>query len=154
MTAVLHYFRIFIDNHQGCELSRHKDSPLFRGKIVRRTRKRSHCGICRISLTLLLILGDPGVVSRVWRKSARNVFKNGRKIPWVPTLTGPFPNSQANAGSWLGTKNDLCTTGEQHRMSSFWLGKTFACYQQNHSNLHREDFVFDRSQGFVNIMEI
>ena len=22
-----------------------------------------------------------------------------RKSPWVPTLTGPFPNSQANAGS-------------------------------------------------------
>ena len=27
--------------------------------------------------------------------------------PWVLTLTGPFPNGQANAGSWLGTKNAL-----------------------------------------------
>ena len=30
-----------------------------------------------------------------------------RKSPWVPTLTGPFPNGQANASSWLGTKNAL-----------------------------------------------
>ena len=34
-------------------------------------------------------------------------FKHGRKSPWIPTLTGPFPNGQANAGSWLGTKNPL-----------------------------------------------
>ena len=27
--------------------------------------------------------------------------------PWVLTLTGPFPNGQANAGSSLGTKNAL-----------------------------------------------
>ena len=26
-------------------------------------------------------------------------FKHRRKSPWVPTLTGPFPNGQANAGS-------------------------------------------------------
>ena len=40
-------------------------------------------------------------------RGAGKVFKHGRKSPWVPTLTGPFPNSQANAGSWLGTKNAL-----------------------------------------------
>ena len=35
------------------------------------------------------------------------VFKYGRKSPWVPTLTKLFPKLQANAGSWLGTKNAL-----------------------------------------------
>ena len=45
------------------------------------------------------ILGDPGAVSRVGRKGATKVFKHERKSPWVPTLTGPFPNGQANAGS-------------------------------------------------------
>ena len=54
-----------------------------------------------------IILGDPGVVSRDGRKGATKVFKHRRKSPWVPTLTGPFPNGQANAGSWLGTKNAL-----------------------------------------------
>ena len=41
------------------------------------------------------------------RKGATKVFKYGWKSPWVLTLTGPFPNGQANAGSWLGTKNAL-----------------------------------------------
>ena len=45
------------------------------------------------------ILGDPGAVSRAGRKGATKVFKHGRKSPWVPTLTGPSPNGQANAGS-------------------------------------------------------
>ena len=40
-------------------------------------------------------------------KCATKVFKHRRKSLWVPTLTGPFPNGQANAGSWLGTKNAL-----------------------------------------------
>ena len=57
---------------------------------------------------LQTILGDPGAVSRAGRKGATKVFKHGRKSPWVPTLTGPFPKGQANAGSrWLGTKNAL-----------------------------------------------
>ena len=54
-----------------------------------------------------VILGDPGAVSRAELKDATKVFKHGRKSPWVLTLTGPFPNGQANAGSWLGTKNAL-----------------------------------------------
>ena len=54
-----------------------------------------------------LILGDPGAVSRAGRKGATKVFKHGRKSPWVPTLTGPFPYGQADTGSWLGTKNSL-----------------------------------------------
>ena len=53
------------------------------------------------------ILGDPGAVSQAGLKGATKVFKHGRKSPWVPTLTGPFPNGQAIAGSWLGTKNAL-----------------------------------------------
>ena len=56
---------------------------------------------------LMCILGDPGSVSRAGRKGATKVFKHRRKSPWVPTLTGPFPNGQENAGSWLGTKNAL-----------------------------------------------
>ena len=54
-----------------------------------------------------LILGDPGAVSRVGRKGRTKVFKYGRKSPWVPTLTELFPKIQADAGSWLGTKNAL-----------------------------------------------
>ena len=50
------------------------------------------------------ILGHPGAVSRLGRKGGTKVFKFGRKSPWVPTLTGPFPKIQADAGSWLGTK--------------------------------------------------
>ena len=54
-----------------------------------------------------VILGDTGAVSRVGRKGATKVFKYGRKSPWVPTLTELFPKIQADAGSWLGTKNAL-----------------------------------------------
>ena len=54
-----------------------------------------------------VILGDPGAVSRAGRKGATKVFKHRRKSPLVPTLTGPFPKGQANAASWLGTKNAL-----------------------------------------------
>ena len=36
------------------------------------------------------ILGGPGAVSRVGRKGATKVFKDGRKRPWIPTLTRPF----------------------------------------------------------------
>ena len=53
------------------------------------------------------ILGDPGAVSWVGRKGRTNVFKYGRKSPWVPTLTELFPKIQVDAGSWLGTKNAL-----------------------------------------------
>ena len=53
------------------------------------------------------ILGDPGAVSWVGRKGTTKVFKHRWKSPWVLTLTGPFPNGQANAGSRLGTKNAL-----------------------------------------------
>ena len=49
--------------------------------------------------SLISILGDPGAVSRAGLKGATKVFKHRRKSPWVPTLTGPFPNGQENAGS-------------------------------------------------------
>ena len=54
-----------------------------------------------------LILGDPGAARRAGLKGATKVFKHGQKSPWIPILTGPFPNDQENAGSWLGTKNAL-----------------------------------------------
>ena len=52
---------------------------------------------------IFIILGDPGVVSRAAREKVRRKWKS----PWLPTLTGPFPNGQENAGNWLGTKNAL-----------------------------------------------
>ena len=53
------------------------------------------------------ILGDPGAFSRVGRKGGTKVFKYGWKSPCVPILTELFPRIQADAGSWLGTKNAL-----------------------------------------------
>ena len=53
------------------------------------------------------ILGDPGADSRVRRKGGTKVFKYGLKSSRVPILTELFPKIQANAGSWLGTKNAL-----------------------------------------------
>ena len=49
----------------------------------------------------------PRAVRRVGRKGGMKVFKYGRKSPWVPTLTELFPKIQADASSWLGTKNAL-----------------------------------------------
>ena len=60
------------------------------------------------------ILGDPGTVSRIGKK----VFKHGRRSPWVSTLTEPFPNGQANAGSWLGTKNAVYYCAQSANNSS------------------------------------
>ena len=59
----------------------------------------SICFVSDNKLYVYIILGDPGLVSRAGRKGATKVFKHGRKSPWVPTLTGPFPNGQANTGS-------------------------------------------------------
>ena len=67
-----------------------------------------------------IILGDPGAVSRAGGKGATKVFKHRRKSPWIPTLTGPFPNGQVNAGSWLGTKNALYYCA-QSRNSISWV---------------------------------
>ena len=52
-----------------------------------------------INCMSVCILGDPGAVCRAGLKGATKVFKRGRKSPWVPTLTEPFPNGQENAGS-------------------------------------------------------
>ena len=48
---------------------------------------------------LLVILGDPGAVSRVGSKGGTKVFKYGQETPCVPTLTELFPKIQADAGS-------------------------------------------------------
>ena len=77
---------------------------------------------CSVRFIQCIILVDPGAVSRVGRKGVTKVFKCGRKSPWVPTLTELFPNIQADAGSWLGTKKCfvlLCPIGEQFLLCSF-----------------------------------
>ena len=43
----------------------------------------------------------------VWLGGTTKVFKHRRKSPLVPILTGPLPNIQVNAGSWLGPQNAL-----------------------------------------------
>ena len=68
---------------------------------------KSHIKMYTQSRGGVYILGDPGAVSRVERIGATKVFKYGRKSPWVPTLTEPFPKIQTDAGSWLGTKKPL-----------------------------------------------
>ena len=70
------------------------------------------------------ILGDPGAVSRVGRKGETKVFKYGQKSPWVPTLTELFPKIQADAGSWLGTKNALYYCAQSANTSQWVL---FVC---------------------------
>ena len=69
----------------------------------------------------MAILGDPGAVSRAGLKGATKVFKHGRKSPWVPTLTEPFPNGQDNAGSWLGTKYALYYSAQSANSFSWVL---------------------------------
>ena len=69
--------------------------------------RRPLCHKVNLLSCVASILGDPGAVSRARLKGVTKVFKHRRKSPWVPTLTGPFPNGQENACSWLGTKNAL-----------------------------------------------
>ena len=73
------------------------------------------------------------------RNSATKVFKNGRKNPWVPSLTGPFPNGFANTGSWLGRKNPLYYSA-QSASRNFRI--TFLCsYSQSRLEMVRWDLV-------------
>ena len=118
------------------------------------------------------ILGDQSV-SRSGRKGATKVFNHGRKSPWVPTLTGPFPNGQANTGSWLSTKNAVSfefipwvrtrrllsrhscpvrspSFPNQKRRDYRWVEKRSGCYQQEQFSLHWENSVSDGSQCVVN----
>ena len=52
-----------------------------------------------VTVQFVLILEDPGAVSRVGGKGWTKVFKHGQKSPWVPTLTKLFPKIQADARS-------------------------------------------------------
>ena len=114
------------------------------------------------------ILGGPGAVSWAGRNGATKVFKHGRKSPWVPTLTGPFPNGQANTGSWLGALYYCAQSANSFsyylatvarfvhqafltRQRNYrWVEKRFGCYQQEQFNLHWENSVSDGSQCIVN----
>ena len=81
---------------------------------------KSHVRVHVMSLGCL-ILGDPGAVSQVGRKGGTKVFKYGQKSPWVPTLTELFPKIQADAGSWLGTKNALYYCAQSENSFSWVL---------------------------------
>ena len=72
-----------------------------------KTSQLAHEGTYCISSWVATILGDSGAVSQAGRKGTMKVFKHGRKSAWVKNLNKPFPNGQANAGSWLDTKNAL-----------------------------------------------
>ena len=67
------------------------------------------------------ILGDPRAVSQAGLKGSTKVFKHGRKSPWVPTLTGPFPNGQENACSCSDTKNALYYCAQSANSISWFL---------------------------------
>ena len=107
------------------------------------------------------------------RNGATKVFKHWQKSPWVPTLTGPFANSQANTGSWLGTKNTLYYCAQSANRFSWvrsqWLLSCHSCAVYSRSFLNqtkelpmsrkmfwmlsawaRENSVSDRSQCVVN----
>ena len=58
------------------------------------------------------------------RNSTKKVFKNGRRSPWVPSLTGPFPNGFANPGSRLGRKKPLYYSAQSASSNS---RITFVC---------------------------
>ena len=111
---------------------RHPRRP--RGSQSGREKRRDESFQAWAEEPLGTFLGDPGAVSRVG-KGGTKVCKYGQKLSsrllsrpdcwlplgffedaWVPTLTGSFPNGQANAGSWLGTKNCfvlLCPIGKK-----------------------------------------
>ena len=88
--------------------------------------------------------GNPGAVSRARRNGTTKVFKHWRKSPWVPTLTGPFPNSQANTGSWVGTKTALYYCAQSANRFSWvrtrWLLSCHSCavYSRSFPNQTKE----------------
>ena len=53
-------------------------------------------------------------------KVGPKTFKCGQKSPWVPTLTERFQKIQADATSWLGTKNALYYCAQSAK-SFFWV---------------------------------
>ena len=75
-----------------------------------------------------------GAVSRAGLKGTTKVFKHGRKSPWVPTLTGTFPNGQDNAGSWLGAKNALYYCAQSaNSLSSVLFVSSYTTVLSRHS---------------------
>ena len=79
------------------------------------------------------------LVRKAGLKGVTKVFKHGRKNPWVPTLTGPFPNGQENAGSSLGTKNALSWVVfvSTLRMCAYSADATFVALWKTFSNCIR-----------------
>ena len=64
------------------------------------------------------ILGGPGAVSRVGRKGATKVFKDGRKMPWVPILTRPFQTVKRMLAPDWAQKNALYYCASAHSANS------------------------------------
>ena len=71
-----------------------------------------------------IILGDPGAVSQVGRKDRTKIFKYRQKSPWVMTLIELFPKIQADAVSWLCTKNALYYCAQSANSFSWVLSVT------------------------------
>ena len=96
------------------------------------------------------------------RKGATKVFKHRRKSPWVPIVTRPFPNGQANAGSWLGTKNALYYCAQSTNSISWVLfvssymttiDSITACLAHAPKNCTQSgNFQFDINSPFQNIV--
>ena len=87
-----------------------KSYPFLSSKIIMVSQNLDYCSrkvTHFLKYPTVTILGDPGTVIQVGRKGGTKVLKYGQKSPWVPTLTELFPKIQADAGSWLGTKNAL-----------------------------------------------
>ena len=102
-----HYF-ILLSATTLCKITGYDLQLLlkYRNNIWNKKTKIQYCLCTKIFLRLPHPRRPRGV-SRVGRKGGTKVFRYGQKSPWVPTLTELCPKIQADAGSWLGTKNAL-----------------------------------------------
>ena len=89
------------------------------------------------------ILGGPGAVSRVGRKGATKVFKDGRKRPWVPTLTRPFQTFKRMLAPDWAQKNAsyYCAQSASSRLTAPWVPEdgqsraTIGLYVKNEADI-------------------
>ena len=82
---------------------------------------QEHCSISSLksSRTTSLASSETQGQSVGWREGPRRKFLSSGKSPWVPTLTGPFPKIQTDAGS-----KNLCIIVPNQRTASL---EFFSC---------------------------